>query len=174
MSTARGERPSVQRAATPCTSQEAGAGASPVTTPGECHRTASSTTALHICWPNATPRPPCLLVLRPATSHLQCPPCCRLILARFNHCSINAPGPAPGQLSTRAGVLQPFAMALGTALQQKAALCLSAHRPAAPGPSSACALLVRSFPPARVSPIVDCGRAPCHGPRSAHDIAQGG
>ena len=28
--------------------QEAGAGASPVTTPGECHRTAPSTTALHI------------------------------------------------------------------------------------------------------------------------------
>ena len=60
--------------------QEAGAGVSTVTTPGERHRTAPSTTALHMLatyWPlighmRSSPAAIC---------HLQCPPCCRLILA---------------------------------------------------------------------------------------------
>ena len=55
--------------------QEAGAGVSMVTTPGERHRTAPSTTALHMLLVGHMRSPPA------ATCHLQCPPCCRLILA---------------------------------------------------------------------------------------------
>jgi hypothetical protein len=47
-----------------------------VTTLGECHRTVLSTTALHIfAYIGQMRSPPA------ATCHLQCPPCCRLILA---------------------------------------------------------------------------------------------
>ena len=53
--------------------QEAGAGVSTVTNPGERHRTAPSTHRIaHIGHMRSPPA---------ATRHLQCPPCCRLILA---------------------------------------------------------------------------------------------